>query len=71
MKVVWRYADILDFGAQSVILAGAAPMPVLCADSWDLHMKVCCCKYYVVECKDNSGPMEINWKLNLLPGLLG
>ena len=40
MKVVWRYADTPDPGAQSVTLAGAALMLVSSADSWDLYMKV-------------------------------
>ena len=40
MKVVWRYADTPEPGAQSVTLAGATLMLVSSADSWDLHMKV-------------------------------
>ena len=40
MKVVWRYADTLDPGAQSVTLAGAALTLVSSADSWDLPTKV-------------------------------
>ena len=41
MKVVWKYADIPDPGAQSVILVGAALMLGLCAGSLDFHPRVC------------------------------
>ena len=41
MKVVLRYADILDLGAQSVIPTGAALMLVLYAGNLDLHTRVC------------------------------
>ena len=39
-KVVWKYADIQDPGAQCVILTGTGLMLVLCADSWDMDLKV-------------------------------
>lgn len=40
MRVVWRYADILEPGIQSVMMAGTTLMLVLCADNLDLHIKV-------------------------------
>ena len=40
MRAVWRYADILEPGIQSVIVAGTALMLVLCADNLDLHIRV-------------------------------
>ena len=59
MKVVWRYADTPDPGAQSVILAGAALMLVLSADSWDLHMKV----HSYIHCTIVSYPLKMAFQV--------
>jgi hypothetical protein len=56
-KVVWRYADTPDPGAQSVIMAGAVMMLVSCADSWDLHLKVHTLHY--IHIKSNPGRVAI------------
>ena len=41
MKVVWKYADIPEPGAQSVMMVGAALTLRLCAGSLDLRPRVC------------------------------
>lgn len=51
-KDEWKYADIHTPGAQYVILAGAAMMLVLYADSWDLHTKVQSCSVKLCHCID-------------------